>query len=164
MGEGGSFYAFLRAGGCGSSATEANLKPTVVGPATCYSTPCVYNFDKGTDMTAANGYNAATGELKLCEIASLTLNNGMKINEVYMDITVGFTLTGNFEVSSVSMSPATILENTETTSLADYITAANCGASTLPPNTPLCIAISSSSSDVLIETINSMVRAVLYPS
>jgi hypothetical protein len=158
------FLTILKDGACGANATTADA---LTNTGSCASSGvtggisekvCEYGFDK-TTISGMDGYTAGGVDtqptLELCEIAS-TVYNSMTITEEYLAITISFENSASFNVTDISMEKATILENTETTSLANYITAANCGTSTLPPNTPLCIQISSSSSDVLIESLDTM--------
>lgn len=74
-----------------------------------------------------------------------------------MNVEVTFNLTAGFTVSDVAMTAATIEASTADTSLADYISASQCGPNTqLAPNDVLCIRIASSSPDVLIVSIDEM--------
>jgi len=119
------------------------------------SKSCVYYFDKSA-MDATVGYSATDGIQRLCEVAQLQWN-GMVIAEQYVNIEVTFDRTGTFEVENVAMSAATIKSSDASTSLAGYITGATCDSITsLSPNQELCVKISSSSSDVLIESIDVM--------
>jgi hypothetical protein len=157
---------FLVDGVCAASssgqATPINSTGTCSNTGTEPATSCTYEFDK-TNMAANYYYDPTAATLKVCEVAQLMLPktendpNPLIIEQYFTDVELQFNTTAGFSVTGITMEKATISENTQETTLSDYISAIDCtGVSPLPPNTPLCIEISSSSDDVLIESIDEM--------
>ena len=118
-------------------------------------------------MSSYSGFNPddePEPTLRVCEVAQLWYK-GMVLHEIYHNVTVSFTDTASFNVSNIELDEATIESNSQTTSLADYISAKNCDGSAnangnIAPNEELCVEIYSDSPDVLIESITSMVSHI----
>ena len=111
-------------------------------------------------------YNATTKELVVCQIIQLiTDTSDMTIIEDKRQIKINFNLDYNFEINNIVLDAATIKESNETADVDSYINACKCNADgtacepgPLVANTELNVCIYSSSDDVLIDYLESMVR------
>jgi len=112
-------------------------------------------------------YNATTKELNVCQRVKLVLKTGdsnMTIVEDVRKIEVDFDLDYNYTISDNTLAAATIKENETNTNVNNYIQAHKCNPDdnyasddrALAPNTRLHLCIRSISSDVLIDTLDSM--------
>ena len=142
-----------------------------------------YDFNKGS-LTGSNIYNATTSQLKLCQIVRLEIDmvagrnlqeDGdapapapLVVAEQKEEIIVNFEMQRDFSVTDgVSLDKATIEANNQNTTLSDYVRAYKCNANgeeeinptALPPNTLLHVCIASTSPDVLIDSVEEMVRS-----
>lgn len=127
-----------------------------------------YNFNKSTIATS-NMWNSTSEQLELCHIVQLLLpRNGeesMVITSDMRDLTLGVNTLASFS-TAVNLTGQIINENNVTTALDSYVVAIRCSSSgdpvpsgtTLGPNDPLYVCISSRSPDeVEVKTVNTMV-------
>ena len=107
-----------------------------------------------------------TKEAEVDKNVSVTNGKPFVITEDIREIDIGFDLSANFSITG-NLSQATINDASSNTTVASYIGACQCSGvsfncidtpSNLVPNTELNVCIYSTSSDVLIEALESMVR------
>ena len=128
-----------------------------------------HKFNK-TAIGGSNIYNATSKELKVCQIVQLISDNGeMTIVEDQREIVVKFDLAYNYTISNTALSAAIIKDEKKEVNVNSYIKACKCNsesdtcdpnnlATPLKPNDELCVCIYSTSADVGIDRLESMVR------
>jgi len=122
-----------------------------------------YDFNK-TLLGGSNIWNKNTSMVELCQITQLIIPDPlMVITEDIRDIDIDFDMNVAFSIG-VGLAPATITAANDTTDLASYVEAYQCegmGTSNLTadlaPNSELHLCIKSKSTDVEIQSLNTMV-------
>jgi len=169
-GKGRAFDFHLYAGGCDKIPREAidmeynSTNSTVNSDQPSMETLIVkYDFDKSL-LAGSNIWNDTTSMIDVCQITQLIIPDPlMVIAEDIRDLNIDFDMTVAFSVGVV-LAPATVNSVNETTDLASYVEAYQCGgigtsnlASNLSPNSLLHLCIKSKSTDIEIESLDTMV-------
>ena len=178
VGQGRTYGHSLKAGGCKNptditglvSGVDYNVTAdTTTGEGAFDNLQLDYSFSKDK-ITSSNIWNSDANKIELCQVVQLKLDGGsegtMVIYELKSNVTVDFDLSADFTLNDVDLDGATILAANDTTALSDYISAYKCDDINtksegdnlkLVPNDELKNCIESSSPDVQIASIDSMV-------
>ena len=130
------------------------------------SVDLLYDVNK-TMIATSSVWNATTDEVELCQVVQLIEQSStlgeMVIQEDERIVTIKFDLTADFDVN-IDLDEAALTSANGTTDVGDYISAFKCDenfeqdGSPLVANDELYICIESSSTDIEISEIETMVR------
>lgn len=170
MGKGRAFDFHLYAGGCDKKPRVAidmdynKTSSTVDSDQPSMETLIVkYDFDKSS-LAGSNIWNDTTSMVEVCQITQLIIPDPlMIITEDIRDLNIDFDMTVAFSVGA-DLAPATVNAVNDTTDLASYVEAYQCGGmgtsnmtADLAPNSVLHLCIKSKSTDIEIESLDTMV-------
>jgi len=177
VGQGRGFKHHVYAGGCENLTDITGLvngidynvtNSTTSGQGGMDTLQLYYSFNK-TKITSSNIWDSSpdSNKIKLCQVVELIeksdTSGDMIIVTDKRNITIDFDLSTNFDLS-VDLKEAALTSASASTSVKDYVSVKRCNKdfeeddSPLVANNLLFVCIKSSSSDVEIAGIKSMVR------
>lgn len=136
-----------------------------------YSLLILSNSIDKSNIANSSIWNATSSQIELCQKVQLYLNSTVTGGEDYVlaedirEIDIGFDLSADFSTTG-ELGAATINDAKSNTTVASYVDACQCSVdsfdcinspSALVPNTELIVCIYSTSSEVLIKTLESMI-------
>jgi len=127
-----------------------------------------HSFDKSM-IANSTIWNSTTSEIEICQVVRLIVPaNGtdekMVISEDKRVVAIDFDLSVDFEINNITLGAATIESGSGTTDVTSYVEACKCGGidsfncttDDLVPNSELFVCIKSKSTDVKIDSLESM--------
>ena len=169
----------LLASDCKSNITGIDIRmvplrtPSRIGIIATDVLTLAYDFDK-SGITNSNIWNDTASTLEVCQVLRLIIPSTrrrpkMVITEDKRQLTIDFDLSVDFSTDNKALGEETISNITQSTDVTSYVTACSCGGAddfscntnALVPNNELFVCIKSTSSDLEVDFLDSMVSAAI---